>query len=457
MALRMGRAMPKEMLLCAFDMNCVGHQSQGLWRHPRDNSSSFNTMKYWQDLARTLERGLFDGIFLADVTGVYDVFGGTPDAALRAATQVPSNDPFTIVPVMASVTENLCFGVTGSIPYEPPVSFARKISSLDHLTNGRMGWNVVTGYLDSAAKSVGEKQQTAHDTRYDIAAEYMEIVYRLWEQSWEDGAVLKDKEKGIFTDPSKVHSIKHEGAYFNLEAVHLCEPSPQRTPVLFQAGASDKGRAFAGGHAECVFIAGNSPEGQAEVVEKLRQEAVGQGREPGDLKIFSVITVIVAPTDKEAEEKLDDYRKYGDRNGALALLSGWTGLDLSKLDMDATIEQVESNAIQSALKSLGAATVREWADTLAIGGAGQVLVGSPQTVADKLQRWFEVSGIDGFNLAYTVMPESIDDFVDMVVPELQSRGLYKTAYKSGTMRHKLFGRGDRVAASHPAAQYRVLS
>lgn len=447
--------MPKEMLLCAFDMNCVGHQSQGLWRHPRDNSSEFNTMKYWQDLARTLERGLFDGIFLADVTGVYDVFGGTPDAALRAATQVPANDPFTIVPVMASVTENLCFGVTGSIPYEPPVSFARKISSLDHLTSGRMGWNIVTGYLDSAAKGVGVKQQTAHDTRYDIAAEYMEIVYGLWEQSWEEGAVLKNKETGVFTDPAKVHAIKHDGEYFKLEAVHLCEPSPQRTPVLFQAGASDKGRAFAGGHAECVFIGGNSPEGQAVAVKKLRQEAVNNGRKPEDLKIFSVVTVIVAPTDKEAEERLNDYKKYGDKNGALALLSGWTGMDLSKLDMDATIEQVESNAIQSSLKALGAATVREWADTLTIGGAGELLVGSPQTVADKLQHWFEVSGVDGFNLAYTVMPESVDSFVDMVVPELQKRGIYKTAYTNGTMRHKLFGEGARVSASHPAARYRA--
>lgn len=447
--------MPKEMLLCAFDMNCVGHQSQGLWRHPRDNSSEFNTMKYWQDLARTLERGLFDGIFLADVTGLYDVFGGAPDAALRAATQVPANDPFTIVPVMASVTENLCFGVTGSIPYEPPVSFARKISSLDHLTSGRMGWNIVTGYLDSAAKGVGAKQQTAHDTRYDIAAEYMEIVYRLWEQSWEEGAVLKDKETGVFTDPSKVHAIKHDGEYFKLEAVHLCEPSPQRTPVLFQAGASDKGRAFAGRHAECVFIGGHSPEGQAVTVKKLRQEAVDHGRKPGDLKIFSVVTVIVAPTDEEAEERLNDYKKYGDKKGALALLSGWTGMDLSKLDMDATIEQVESNAIQSALRALGAATVREWADTLTVGGAGELLIGSPQTVADKLQHWFEVSGIDGFNLAYTVMPESVDNFVDMVVPELQKRGIYKTAYTNGTMRHKLFGEGARVSASHPAARYRA--
>lgn len=411
-------------------------------------------MEYWLSLAKTLERGLFDGVFLADVTGIYDVYGGTPDAALRAAAQVPTNDPFTVVPVMASVTENLCFGVTGSIPYEPPYSFARKISSIDHLTKGRLGWNIVTGYLDSAAKGVGEKAQTAHDTRYDIADEYMEVVYRLWEQSWEDGAVVRDKEAGIFTDPSRVHEIRHDGEYFKLQAIHLCEPSPQRTPVLFQAGTSPKGQAFAGAHAECVFIGGHSPEAQAVTVKKLRQQAATHGRRESDLKIFSMIAVVVAPTDEEAQEKLADYQKYGIGEGSLALLSGWTGMDLSKLDMDEKIEQIESNAIQSAMTVLGASTVREWASKLTVGGAAEVMVGSPRTVADKLQNWFEVSGVDGFNLAYTVMPESVDDFVALVVPELQSRGLFKTAYAKGTMREKLFGEGARLKAPHPAASYR---
>ena len=160
-------------------------------------------MGYWQQLAKTLERGLFDGIFLADVSGVYDVYEGSPDAALRAAMQIPTNDPFTVVPVMASVTQNLCFGVTGSIPYEPPYSFARKISSLDHLTDGRMGWNIVTGYLDSAAKGIGQDKKKAHDTRYEIAHEYMQVVYGLWQSSWDDDAVIRDREKGIFTDPEK--------------------------------------------------------------------------------------------------------------------------------------------------------------------------------------------------------------------------------------------------------------
>ncbi len=445
----------KEMLLCAFDMNCVGHQSQGLWRHPRDHSDEFNTMKYWQDLAITLERGLFDGIFLADVTGVYDVYGASPDTALRAATQVPTNDPFTLVPVMASVTENLCFGVTGSIPYEPPYSFARKISSLDHLTNGRLGWNIVTGYLDSAAKGVGQQKKQKHDTRYDIAHEYMQVVYRLWEQSWEDGAVIRDRAHGVFTDPSKVHQVDHDGEYFKLHAIHLCEPSPQRTPVLFQAGTSPKGQAFAGEHAECVFIGGHTAEHHAKSVARLREQAVAHGRDPNCLKIFAAITVIVAPTDKQAQEKLEDYKKYGLQEGALALLSGWTGMDLSTLEMDATVKQVESDAIQSAITAHGSATVREWAEDLTVGGAGPIITGSPQTIADKLQLWFETSGVDGFNLTYTVMPESVEDFVDLVVPVLQERGVFKHSYSTGSFREKLFGKAPRLQAPHPGASYRV--
>jgi FMN-dependent oxidoreductase (nitrilotriacetate monooxygenase family) len=446
--------MPKEMILCAFDMNCVGHQSQGLWRHPRDRSEDYKSMTYWQDLAKTLERGMFDGIFLADVSGLYDVYGGSPDTALRAATQVPANDPFTIVPVMAAVTENLAFGVTGSIPYEPPFSFARRMSSLDHLTEGRIGWNIVTGYLDSAAKASGKKKKDSHDVRYDIAFEYMEVVYRLWEQSWEDGAVLRDRESGVFVDPAKVHEINYEGEYFQVTGRHICEPSPQRTPVLFQAGASPKGKAFAGGHAECVFIGAETPETNAKHVKQLREQALEHGRDENDLKILAVITVVTAATDEAAQAKFEDYQQYGDFEGALALLSGWTGIDFSKFDLDKTAENLESDAIQSALQGAGCLTIRQWANNLTVGGAGPVIVGSPKTIADELERWLTVSGIDGFNIARTVSPESIEDFVDLIVPELQDRGLFKRSYQSGTFREKLFGKTPLLSETHPGSEYR---
>jgi alkanesulfonate monooxygenase len=445
---------PRKILLNAFDMNCVGHQSCGLWRHPRDRSSEYTSMKYWQDLARTLERGLFDAIFLADVTGVYDVYDGTPDAALRSASQVPTNDPFTLVPVMAAVTEHLGFGVTGSIPYEPPYAFARKVSSLDHLTDGRLGWNVVTGYLDSAAKGVGRTVQTTHDTRYDIADEYMALVYGLWEQSWEDDAVVRDREHGVFTRPEKVHRVVHDGEYFKLDAIHLCEPSPQRTPVVFQAGASVKGQAFAARHAECVFVGGTSTAGVARFVENLRAQTIAHGRDSDDIKVFLMMSVIVAETDELAQAKLEEYTRYGLAEGALALMSGWTGVDLSKYGLDERAEDITTEAVQSAISGLGLRTIGEWADFLAVGGGALTIVGSPTTVADQLQHWMDATGIDGFNLAYTVMPESIDDVVDLVVPELQRRGVYKTAYSPGTFRAKLFGRGPRLQEPHPGARGR---
>ena len=177
--------------------------------------------------------------------GVYDVFGDSPDAALRNAAQTPANEPLMLIPAMAAVTQNLGFGVTSNLSFEPPYPFARRMSTLDHLTEGRVGWNVVTGYLDCAARGAGKDKQTAHDDRYEIADEYMELVYKLWEGSWEDDAVLRDRARGIFADPSKVHRIEHEGSNYRLNAIHLSEPSPQRTPVLYQAGTSPRGRQFA--------------------------------------------------------------------------------------------------------------------------------------------------------------------------------------------------------------------
>jgi len=175
--------MAKEIRLNAFEMNCVAHQSPGMWRHPRDRSRDYRRLDGWIELAKTLERGLFDGLFLADVLGVYDVFGGSPEAALIHATQTPVNDALLLVSAMAAATKHLGFGVTVTLSYEPPLPFARRMSTLDHLTEGRIGWNVVTGYLDSAAKGMGEKGQRGHDDRYEVAEDYMSVVYKLWEGS----------------------------------------------------------------------------------------------------------------------------------------------------------------------------------------------------------------------------------------------------------------------------------
>jgi FMN-dependent oxidoreductase (nitrilotriacetate monooxygenase family) len=241
----------KQIRLNAFDMNCIGHIQHGMWTHPRDRSASYNTIEYWQDLARTAERGLFDGIFLADIVGVYDVYKDSPAPSILNTVQIPVNDPMLVVPVMAAVTKHIGFGVTSNLTYEPPYLFARRTSTLDHLTGGRFGWNIVTGYLDSAARGMGLTSQLDHDGRYDIADEYMDVVYKLWEGSWEDDAVLRDRANRVFADPSRIHRIQHAGPHYQVDAIHLAEPSPQRTPVLYQAGSSTRGREFAAKHAEC--------------------------------------------------------------------------------------------------------------------------------------------------------------------------------------------------------------
>jgi FMN-dependent oxidoreductase (nitrilotriacetate monooxygenase family) len=453
--------MPKEIRLNAFAMNCVGHQSPGLWRHPRDRSSDYNRLPYWIDLAKTLERGRFDGLFLADVLGVYDVYGGSPDAALQHAIQVPVNDPLMLISAMAAVTEHLGFGVTCTLSYEPPYPFARRMSTLDHLTEGRIGWNIVTGYLDSAARGMGKDRQSGHDDRYDVADEYMEVVYKLWEGSWEDDAARRDRETGIFADPAKVHRVQHQGTNFQLDAIHLCEPSPQRTPLLYQAGTSPRGRLFAGRHAECVFMSGPLAKVIGPRVAAIRQAAVEAGRASDDIVIFSIATVVLGRTEAEAAAKLADYKSYIDHQASLTLLSGWTGVDFSTYDLDQEVRHVLNDAGRSAMDSVTRAdpdrvwTVREVAEKVGIGGIGPVFVGTPDKVADEIETWVEQTGVDGLNLAFALSPESFTDVADLLVPELTRRGRYKTDYQPGTLREKMFGRGRaRLAAPHPAAIHR---
>jgi FMN-dependent oxidoreductase (nitrilotriacetate monooxygenase family) len=453
--------MPKQMRLNAFDMNCVGHQSPGLWTHPDDRADRYNTLEYWTDLARTLERGKFDAVFLADVLGIYDVYNGSPDTALEHAVQVPVNDPLMVVPAMAMVTEHLGFGVTCALSYELPYPFARRMSTLDHLTKGRIGWNIVTGYLDSAARGMGMPRQVAHDDRYDVAEDYMQATYKLWEASWEDGAVLRDRQSRRFADPAKIHRVRHEGPHFKVDAIHLCEPSPQRTPVLFQAGASKRGRDFAARHAECVFINGPSKKVIRDTVTDLRARTAAAGRQPDDLVILTMMTVITDTTAKAARDKYQDYLGYVSEEGALALMSGWTGLDFGAMHPDDVVRFTgKTNAQTSALEAFTTAdpdrewTVREIARHAAIGGRSPVLIGSGTEIAEQLRDWVDDTGIDGFNLAYTLTPGTFRDMADLVVPELQTRGLFKHDYAPGTFREKLFGHGARLPASHPAAAVR---
>ncbi|MFW2720497.1 LLM class flavin-dependent oxidoreductase, partial [Acinetobacter baumannii] len=446
----------------AFEMNCIAHQSPGLWRHPQDRSVEYKDLEYWTDLAQILERGFFDGIFIADVLGIYDVYHQSAEHALTGAVQVPVNDPLQIVPAMAAVTKHLGFGVTTSISFEHPYPFARRISTLDHLTKGRVGWNIVTSYLESGSKNLGLKTQVNHDNRYDIADEYLEVLYKLWEGSWEEGSVLRDRENGIFADHKKVHPIQHEGKYFTVPGIHICEPSPQRTPVLYQAGASSRGQKFASQNAECVFIAAPSKIATKKVVQGIRQKLVQEGRDPYSVKIYALLSIVTDETDAKAQAKFKEYQSYGSYDGALTLLSGWSGVDFSQYQPTDKVEYIQTNAIQSLLDSYVNAdpervwTIEEIANWNSLGGNGPVLVGSAETVSDALQQWVEDTDVDGFNLAYILAHQTFADVVEFIVPELQKRGVYQTSYAQGTLREKLFGAGPYLPENHRGAKYRNL-
>ena len=449
----------KKILLNAFDMNSVGHINHGLWTHPRDESHRFNELSYWTDLAQTLEKGLFDGLFIADITGVYDVYQNGIELTLKESIQLPSHDPSTLVSAMAAVTQNLGFGITVNLSYESPYQFARRFASLDHLTQGRIGWNIVTGYLDSAERLIGQKGLKDHDLRYEQAEEFLQLCYKFWEGSWENDAVLKDKKQRIFTDPSKVHQVQHQGQFYQSQGVFQVSPSVQRTPVLFQAGASPRGLTFATQHAEGLFIGGDRPEKIKQQVDQIRNQATAQGRNPEAVKIFVGISVVTAETDELAQQKLDEYIRYASPEAGLAHFSSSVGMDLSQFADDETIPYQKTNSIASVNNKFKEQSISK-NDLKAqhiLGGRYPLIVGSGAIVAEKLIQLMDDTGIDGFNLTRTVAPESHHDFIQWVIPELQQRGRYKTEYENGSLRHKLFQQGDRLSASHPVQQFRCQS
>lgn len=450
----------RRILLNAFDMACVGHQSAGLWRHPDDQGHRYTDLEHWTSLARMLEDGGFDALFLADVLGVYDVYGGSRDAAVRAAAQVPVNDPLMAVPAMAAVTSRLGFGVTVSVAYEHPYALARRLTTLDHLTRGRVAWNVVTSYLDSAARNLGRSGQIPHDERYELAEEFLEVCYKLWEGSWAEGAVVRDRERGVYAEPSRVRDIGHHGPWFDVPGAFLSEPSPQRTPVIFQAGASPRGARFAGEHAEAVFVSGPSPSVVRRSVDAVREHAEKAGRDPYSVKVFAMLTAIAGETDEAARATLDSYLALTDPQAALALFGGWTGVDLAGAAPEQKLEYVRTEATRSALAAFTGPdrdwTVGELAEFVTVGGRGPVVVGSGATVADELERWSDEADLDGFTLAYAVTPGTMADVVAHVVPELRRRGRVPADPGGPTLRERYgTGAGPRLAPEHPGSAHRT--
>lgn len=450
---------PKQLHVNLFEMNCVGHISHGLWVHPDNTRHRFNELDFWLEEARLLEEGCFDAVFLADVVGAYDGFRGGPETALREAVQIPNNDPLLLIPAMAAVTRGLGLAATFSTTYEPPFAFARRMSTLDHLTRGRVAWNIVTSYLPNAARNFGLEDEIDHDHRYEIADEYLEVLYKLWEGSWDDDAVVQDRERRVYTDPAKVRYIDHAGTYYRVAGPHLSQPSPQRTPVLYQAGSSEAGRAFGGKHAEAVFIGARDLAGAREYIEGYRSKAKEQGRDPSHIRFIAGASVIVGRTDGEVARKVDTFRRLRSVDGHLA--HAGAGLDWTRYTADTRVGDIVARrepGYQRLLRRYRPEqTVGEILDRIGDFRSGVFSVaGTPREVADAIERWLDEGGIDGINLRQFLTPGTAEDFIELVVPELRRRGRYRERYEPGeTLRERLFGPGHaRLLDDHPGTRYR---
>lgn len=435
-------------------------QFEGLWRHPEDRSATtYHQLSHWTRLATQLEAACLDAVFFADVHGVYDVYQGSWQPAVREAVQIPSLDPVLVIPAMAAVTSRLGFAVTYSTTYHPPYLCARTFSTLDHLTGGRIAWNIVTSYLASAAAN-GLGSRLPHDQRYDRADEYVALVRALWEDSWAEGAVVADRQRNVFTDPTLVREIGHDGPWFQVRGPHQCEPSPQRTPVLYQAGASGRGLDFAARHAEVVFMTLGDPKRGAAKVAELRERVAAIGRDPGSVKVLQGMPVIVGRNAEDARAKADLFVELHSPAGRLVKWCGWMGVDLSAYPDQTPVADITIEGSRTPLELIQRTDPdRDWvvADIQRLvtmphrplRGGRMMLFGTASEVADQMRRWMEKTHIDGFNLVPCPPSTGISDICDLLIPELQRRGMFRIAYDPAerTLWERYFGAGQ-VRARH---------
>ncbi|RLP74085.1 LLM class flavin-dependent oxidoreductase [Mycetocola tolaasinivorans] len=431
-----------------------------LWTHPEDERLGIDRLPFWQNMTTIAEQANLDVFFFGDVLGLYDIYGGGHESAVEWAVEAPANDPLLYVAALAAQTKNLAYGLTASTTYEHPFAFARRLSTLDHLSEGRIGWNIVTSYLENAARNFGLDGQIKHDDRYDRAEEFLDVVYKLWEGSWADDAIIADKAALRYADGSRVRRIDHEGAVYRVQGPHLTSPTPQRTPFLFQAGWSPRGKAFAAKHAEMVFVGNGDPEAVRTGLIDINTQARALGREENAVQSLSVMRLVVGRTEIEAQEKYDLLQSNYHLEAQLVSYAGDTGIDLSQYadhePLGSHSEGFASN-VRNHGKSATPITAGELRAQFSsvTRGQGTTFVGTPEQVADQIEQRAAYTGTTGFMLTQFISPGSLEDFTTLVVPELIKRGLYREDAPTGTLRSRLRADGSsRLDPGHHAASFR---
>ncbi|MFF1409947.1 LLM class flavin-dependent oxidoreductase [Streptomyces sp. NPDC058289] len=442
---------PRTLHLNAFLMNAGHHDAA--WRHPSSSPERITDLRYFQELARTAERGLLDSIFFADGVALwgkarYNAVGGF--------------EPLTLLSAIAAVTEHIGLIATVSTTFNEPYNLARKFASLDHISGGRAGWNIVTSGSVDEARNFNRDEHLEHNLRYERAREFLEVATKLWD-SWEDDAIVLDKERGIYADTDKLHPAAHRGEYFGVAGPLNVPRTPQGHPLLVQAGSSEDGKEFAAQYAEAVFTAQQTlADGQA-FYKDLKSRLAKYGRSEDELLVLPGIAPVIGSTEAEAralEQELTELQipEYG-----LAQLSNMLGVDLSGLPLDGGLPELPEErdingnksrfTLVAELARREGLTLRELIARLGAGRGHRVFAGTPEQIADQLEEWFTQGAADGFNIMAPVLPTGLTDFVDQVVPILQRRGLFRTEYTGRTLRENygLARPANRYAAAGAAA------
>ena len=441
--------MPKGMMkLGAFFMHTGHHVTS--WRHPEADADAGINIRHYVDAARTAERGRFDLIFFADNLAVRS---GHIDALSRSAQYIANFEPLTLLSALAMVTEHIGLVATATTSYNEPFHIARKFASLDFISGGRAGWNIVTSAFENEAQNFGREEHYAHGDRYERAREFTRIVQGLWD-SWDDDAFRRDKESGLFFDPAKMHPLNHVGKFYRVKGPLNVPRTPQGHPVLVQAGSSDTGRGFAAEFGELIFTAHLTLADAQQFYADLKGRAAALGRTPAHIKILPGLMPLVGKTEAEAEEKFALLQSLIHPIVAREILSFTLGgHDLSPYPFDGPLPDLpEPNASKSSfhttmkLARTENLTIRQLALRIAAARQRAFIKGTPAQIADQMEQWFKEDGADGFNILPPYMPGALNDFVDLVIPELQRRGLFRTEYEGRTLR-------ENVGLPRPQSRY----
>ena len=436
----------RQMLLVGFMQaaNCSNYSAS--WRH-QTTDMGFLTPEYYQNIARTLERGKFHLAFLDDRLAMPSLYGDTVEPAIRHGIRVVKLDLVPVLTAMALATRHIGVGATYSTTYYTPFHVARLFATLDHLSRGRVAWNVVTSLNDAEAHNFGLERHADHDVRYDQADEFMQVAYGLWD-SWDPEALVLDRQQGIFADPAKVHRLNHRGQWFQARGPLTVPHCPQGYPVIIQAGQSSRGRQFASRWGELIFVIFPTPEASKAFRSDIRERAARCGRDPETIKVAPAVYVVVGETETMAQDKLAYIESLARPIDALVLLSEVFNYDFAQHDLHEALSDDVLASITGLrgfldrIVQLSGTTNPTVQDFLDYSGRGTLrelprFVGTPTQVADQMEAWFSGAACDGFVVAATHMPGTYEDVVRLVVPELQRRSLFHTEYRGPTLRDNL--------------------